>query len=125
MQADPTEAYRLYVKASALGHGAASDCLGYVYSEGSCGVEIDVNEARRYFELSAAQGQISAIGNLAAMLANRGEYDEAKTKYFELAACGEDAAIRNLQLMGMRQGNVNKAEIKAAARLCQRAKDPT
>ena len=122
VNADPVEARRLYMQASTLGNGPASSNLAAMYDDGSCGVKVDLTESRRYFELSIAQGEIVAIHNFAIILTKRGEHTEAKAKFFEAAARGYEGSIRSLRIMEMQKTGVNKVEIQAAARLCQRVK---
>ena len=110
------------MQASTLGNGPASSNLAAMYDDGSCGVKVDLTESRRYFELSIAQGEIVAIHNFAIILTKRGEHTEAKAKFFEAAARGYEGSIRSLRIMEMQKTGVNKVEIQAAARLCQRVK---
>jgi len=61
---DPKKAIEYYERASALGNAAASMNLGLKYEQGK-EIEIDLDKARKWFELAKKQGSPAASGRIA------------------------------------------------------------
>ena len=83
------ENLKLYQEAAEQGSFIAQNNLGVYYRDG-LGVAKDLNEAERYFKLSAEKNYAPAQYNLGLLYYNENNLDEA-AKYFRLAADNGDS----------------------------------
>ena len=118
---DWKKALDLMIKAGELGSTIAYYNLGVSYSNGM-GVEVDENKAKRYFELAAMGGDITARHHLGALDGMAGNERQA-IKHFILAArAGHERALEGVKL-GYMVGIVTKEEYGDALRSYQVRQD--
>ena len=104
------ENLKLYQEAAEQGSFIAQNNLGVYYRDG-LGAAKDLNEAERYFKLSAEKNYAPAQYNLGLLYYNENNLDEA-AKYFKLAADnGDSRAMVYLGFMAYNAKNYRDAAV--------------
>ena len=118
---DMAKAIELWHRAGKLGCASAYHNIGCSYESGD-GAEMNMKQAKHYYELAAIQGHTGARHNLGGMEGHEGDMDRA-LKHYMIAAHDGDTdsmeAITNLFKLGI----VRKSDYAAALKLYQTAVD--
>ena len=112
-----TKAFELYHRAGDLGHAAAYNSIGYVYSNGE-GAEIDKKKADHYFKLAAMAGDEVARYNLGVVEEKAGNMNRALKHYMIAAEGGEPDSLKEIQKL-YTNGHARKDDYTKALRAYQ------
>lgn len=112
--ATPTDAALWYSRSAEAGFPIAQYALGMMLLEGA-GEAKDLAKAEQWLSFAAAQGHPEAKNNVATLLAQRGEVDQAAALWADLAEGGEPNAQCNLGMCFLR-GMGRPQDMKEARR---------
>jgi TPR repeat protein len=102
---DPAKVAALYLEATKLGHPAAGYYYGQCLEMGS-GVELNVQEALRYFGQAASHGHRPAIFRMAM---HSGMTADSMA---DLQKCAEDGFMPGVCALGMAVADTNPSQVK-------------
>ena len=111
---DYQKAYELWRKAGELGSAEAYYNLGIVYRRGD-GLEVDMKNAKHYYELAVIRGNIKARHNLGVLEGDFGN-DQRAFKHLIIAAKAGTKESLKLVKLGFIDGQVTKDEYEKTLR---------
>ena len=124
MEKDLGTAFELFKEVANLGNAWIRNQVGVMYRDG-IGVNVNNEEARKYFELSAEQGNLSGRMNFADILSKSNDESDLKAAvrmYHKAASLGDGRACYRLALM-YRDGIGTKADVDSAVEWFKKASD--
>ena len=124
VQRDSAKALRLYRKACEFGSVNAYCDLGVAYQFGMVSGTEDTKKTRKYFELGAIGGSVSARYNLACSDWNDGNHERAYKHILIGAKAGCKDCLEKLK-PGFVEGYITKDEYTCALRAYQKQRDDT
>jgi len=113
-----TKALKLYLRAAELGNSTAYYMIGLAYEYGK-GVEVDMKQAKRYYELAAKEGHVNARHDLGVFEEKTGNMDRALKHYMIAVECGERDSLQRIKELFMNGHAVTEDEFKTALRAYQ------